>query len=137
MLESNLKPVTLFERVQLHNMLRGFAIFGIFIMNLEAYSWYWTLDEMQKASVALASYDHTTNFIHHMFFEGKFYSIFSMLFGIWFAIYLSKAENNKQILPLFRRRLAILLLIGFTSFVMDRGYCSILCHARVPPDSIT
>jgi uncharacterized protein len=56
-----------------------------------------------------------------MLLEGKFYSIFSMLFGIGFAIYLSKADENKNILKLFARRLLVLLLIGFLHLLLWTG----------------
>ena len=40
---------------------------------------------------------------------GSFYPLFSFLFGLGFSLYLRKGD---EALPLFRRRLAILLLIG-------------------------
>lgn len=118
---TTLQPVQKSERIQLLDVLRGFAIFGIFIMNLESYTFYWVLTDEQKARLAFAPYDHTIRFLHHMFFEGKFYSIFSMLFGIGFAIYLAKADENKNILNLFKRRLAFLLLIGFIHLLLWTG----------------
>lgn len=116
-----LQPVHKSERIQLLDILRGFAILGIFIMNLEGFTFYWALNDAQRAQVPLASYDHTTEFLQWMLLEGKFYSIFSMLFGIGFAIYLSKADDNKNILWLFMRRLAILLLIGFLHLLLWTG----------------
>ena len=114
-------PVQKNERIQLLDILRGFAILGIFIMNLEGFTFYWSLNDAQKAQLPLAQYSDATEFLMNMFLEGKFYSIFSMLFGIGFAIYLSKAEENKTILPLFRRRLLILLLIGFLHLLLWSG----------------
>ncbi|HMJ45964.1 MAG TPA: DUF418 domain-containing protein [Ferruginibacter sp.] len=116
-----LQPIQKDERIQLLDILRGFAILGIFIMNLEGFTFYWALDDTQKSQLFLHPYDHTTEFLHAMLIEGKFYSIFSMLFGIGFAIYLSKADGNNNILNLFRRRLAILLLIGFCHLLLWTG----------------
>jgi uncharacterized protein len=116
-----LQPVQKTERIQLLDILRGFAILGIFIMNLEGFTFYWALNDSQRAGVPLASYDHKTEFLQWMLLEGKFYSIFSMLFGIGFAIYLSKADKNKDILKLFIKRLAILLVIGFLHLLLWTG----------------
>ncbi len=71
-----LQPIQVHERIQLLDVLRGFAILGIFILNLNAFSFYWFLTDAQKAKLVLALYDHKTIFMHSMFFEGKFYSIF-------------------------------------------------------------
>ncbi len=116
-----LQPVQKNERIQLLDILRGLAILGIFIMNLFGFTFYWALNDAQKAAVPLAEYDHTSQFLQHMFLEGKFYSIFSMLFGIGFAIYLSKATESNNILKVFRWRLAILLLIGFIHLLLWTG----------------
>ena len=67
-------PVWLTDRVQLLDVLRGFAILGIFMMNLYGFSFYWAFTESEKAGMALARYDETVSFLHIMIFEGKFYS---------------------------------------------------------------
>jgi uncharacterized protein len=106
-------PIKHAERAQILDVLRGFAIFGIFVMNLSDFNFFWALSDVQKASLPLARHDHTTSFLHSMFFEGKFFSIFSMLFGVGFAIFLSKKDQNNSILQTFKRRLTVLLFIGF------------------------
>jgi uncharacterized protein len=121
MLPTKLQPVQKNERVYLLDILRGFAILGIFIMNLWAFSFYFGYNNVEKGSVILASYDSTTTFIHHLFLEGKFYSLFSLLFGIGFAIYLSKAKENNTILSLFKRRLLVLLGIGIIHLLLWVG----------------
>jgi uncharacterized protein len=121
MLANSFSPVQKLERIQLLDVLRGFAILGIFIMNLEGFTFHWALSDVQKAQLPLAQYDHTTSFLQNMLLEGKFYSLFSMLFGIGFAIYLSKANEDNNVIPLFRRRLAVLLLIGFMHLLLWTG----------------
>jgi uncharacterized protein len=120
-MSSLLQPVHRNERVYLLDILRGFAILGIFIMNLWAFTFYFGYTEAEKSAVVLAQYDGITIFFQHMFLEGKFYSLFSMLFGIGFAIYLAKAEENKKVLSLFKRRLLILLCIGFIHLLLWVG----------------
>ena len=116
-----LHPIQKNERIQLLDILRGFAILGIFIMNLEGFTFYWALNDIEKSQLKWSSYDHNTEFLMNMLLEGKFYSLFSMLFGIGFAIYLSKANEDYNILKLFRRRLSILLLIGFIHLLLWSG----------------
>lgn len=118
---TTLAPVNNKERIELLDILRGFAILGIFIMNLLGFTFYWAFTDAEKAQFTYAHYDHTTRFLQNMLLEGKFYSIFSMLFGIGFAIYLSKAKDNNDILAIFRRRLAILLIIGFIHLLLWSG----------------
>ncbi len=61
--------------------LRGFAILGIFIANLRGFSFYGFADDVATGRMLLPRWDGKMLFLHHMFIEGKFYSIFSFLFG--------------------------------------------------------
>ena len=45
--------------------------------------------------------------------SGKFITIFSFLFGLGFAVQIGRAEHRgASIIPLYRRRLAVMLAIG-------------------------
>lgn len=46
------------------------------------------------------------------FIDTKFYTIFSLLFGIGFSLQISRNKDNPGFPPLYRRRLVILLFIG-------------------------
>ena len=46
------------------------------------------------------------------FVDTKFYTIFSLLFGIGFSLQISRNRNNPDFPPFYARRLALLLLIG-------------------------
>ncbi len=116
-----LQPVKIGERVYLLDILRGFAILGIFIMNLLAFTFYFGYTDTEKSAVVLSNYDKLTIFFQHLFLEGKFYSLFSMLFGIGFAIYLAKTEENPKVLSLFKKRLFILLFIGLVHLLLWVG----------------
>jgi len=49
-----------------------------------------------------------------MFVDGKFYSLFSLLFGLGFALQLQRAEQRGgDALPTYKRRLRVLMAIGF------------------------
>ena len=71
-----LTPVQTKEREIFMDVLRGFAILGIFIANLNSFSFY---NEGAGATGPwlLGQWDHKMHYLHHMFVEGKFYSIFS------------------------------------------------------------
>jgi uncharacterized protein len=57
--------------------------------------------------------DQVTHFLVHFFVEGKFYSIFSLLFGFGFALQIARAqERDDPRASLFKRRLFWLLVIG-------------------------
>jgi uncharacterized protein len=70
---------------------------------------------MMPPSLAAASpsYDQVTHFLVHFLIEGKFYSIFSFLFGAGFALQIARAEDRGDTkASLFKRRLGWLLVIG-------------------------
>ena len=91
-------PVQNAERIHLLDALRGFAILGIFIANLWGFTWYAMYTPEQKSAMVFGDFDPSMEFLQAMFVEGKFYSIFSMLFGIGFALYLKK-KRCRQISP--------------------------------------
>lgn len=107
-----LAPVQQKDREIFMDVLRGFAILGIFIANLNSFTWY---NESAQATgpFLLPAQDHTMAFLHHMFIEGKFYSIFSLLFGWGIALQFKRAENKGiNAAPTVKRRLYIMLLLG-------------------------
>ena len=95
---STLQPVEPKTRSLTLDALRGFALLGVLVVNL-----------LQGYSVVESAADHTAELFIRALAEGTFYPIFSFLFGLGFALQLRKGEAA---LPLFRRRLSILLVIG-------------------------
>ncbi len=96
------------ERIVAIDILRGFALFGVLVANALAFSYpfqfyaplsFPELDEVGRLTEGLV----------RVLVVGSFYPLFSLLFGLGFALYLRKGD---EVLPLFRRRLVILLLIG-------------------------
>ena len=108
-----LSPVKADEREIFMDVLRGFAILGIFIANLNGLSWY-NDDAKVTGPFLLPDWDHKMSFLHHMFIEGKFYSIFSLLFGWGIALQIKKGtDNGFNPMPTVKRRLLFMLLLGF------------------------
>ncbi|MGE7694626.1 DUF418 domain-containing protein [Lysinibacillus sp. NPDC094177] len=108
-----MQPIELNKRIDTLDYLRGFALLGIILVNIPALLWINTPD----TSIDIAYYRFLILFV-----EGKFFSIFSFLFGVGFYIFISRAMakyNNAYLL--FIRRLIILLLIGLVHFYFQPG----------------
>ncbi len=111
MSQSQMTPISLEERIEILDVLRGLAVCGILIGNMQWFSAY----GMMPPSLARQSpfADQVTHFLVHFFVEGKFYSIFSFLFGFGFALQIARAEERGDLkASLFKRRLFWLLVIG-------------------------
>jgi len=105
-------PLTQSERIVLIDALRGFALLGILMVNVHLM--YEPMYSMMAGADPDASVKHIVaeSFVK-FFFEGKFYVIFSMLFGFGFFMFLNKSKDTgDSALPVFKRRLFYLLLIG-------------------------
>jgi uncharacterized protein len=111
MTKSQISPISLQERIEILDVLRGLAICGILIGNMQWFSGYGFMPQALAEQSPLA--DRITHFLIHFFVEGKFYSIFSFLFGFGFALQIARAEERgDQTASLFKRRLFWLLVIG-------------------------
>lgn len=112
-MSENYTPASLKERAEILDILRGIALFGICMANYPALSLYVFQTPELKAAMPTASIDKWLPYIHFAFFDGKFYSLFSLLFGIGFSIILlKKGKDGKSRLPFFYRRLLALAVIG-------------------------
>lgn len=110
----NIGPVQSKERYIILDVLRGVALCGICLANFPEFSLYSFLKDDAAAGMSTAGIDRIIRYLQYIFIDGKFYTLFSLLFGIGFSIIISNAMR-KQIngFRIFYRRMAILLLIGF------------------------
>ncbi|MGF2411098.1 MAG: DUF418 domain-containing protein [Ferruginibacter sp.] len=108
-----LAPVKTSEREIFMDVLRGFAVLGIFIANLgSGFAWYSERDHL-TGPMLLPGWDHKMTYLHQMFIEGKFYSIFSLLFGWGIALQVKRGlDKGTDALPTIKRRLVFMLLLG-------------------------
>ena len=110
-MSNQIRPISLPERIEVLDVLRGLAVCGILIGNMQWFSGYGMMPPGLAAQIPLA--DQITRFLVHFFVEGKFYSIFSFLFGFGFALQISRAEERGDTrASVFKRRLTWLLVIG-------------------------
>lgn len=100
------------ERIELLDSLRGFALAGVLFANLTAFSLYFFLPESATTALASAPLDRWLQPFDHVFVTSRFITLFSLLFGIGFALQMQRAADSRDGLARYLRRLAILLLIG-------------------------
>jgi uncharacterized protein len=105
-------PVSLAERIEFIDVLRGMALFGILAANMRAFNG--PLDAYGDTGVLFHSAkDLWAQGFVQAFIQGKFISIFSFLFGMGFAIQMSRAEaRGVKFLSFYPRRLLALALFG-------------------------
>jgi uncharacterized protein len=107
------------ERIEILDGLRGFALFGILLANILIFSAWGFMPAEQRLALAGADAVRWQNFFHHVFVDGKFYTIFSLLFGVGFALQLRRLEKRGlDGIAIFQRRLLILLGIGLVHMVL-------------------
>jgi uncharacterized protein len=112
------QPLQLRERVAFLDFLRGIALFGIFMVNIPLMNAPF-ITEMGEFALWTDPLNKTISWLIKFFFTGKFYTIFSMLFGIGFYFFLKKAdETGQSAVPLFRRRIGWLLAMGILHVVL-------------------
>ena len=113
-----LRPVAPLERVQILDVLRGIALLGVLVVNISnAFSSGWF-----RAVPATNPVDAAVNWLVKLFLYGKAMSLLTLLFGLGFAIQLSRAEGRGQdIRKTYARRLLVLLCIGACHTVLWWG----------------
>ena len=113
---SQVQPTTVKERYEVLDALRGFALFGILVANLYRFFGYYTLKSYEIISLPLA--DRGVLFFIDWFLEGKFFSLFSILFGIGFGLQAARMELAPSYFRTYwYRRMVILITIGLIHMV--------------------
>lgn len=107
-------PLAETDRAEILDALRGFALCGVCLANLFTGFALWDVPGgVPPAQLPTAATDPAAAFLIRALVDGKFYSLFSLLFGIGFAVQLQSAtvRGDAQLLT-YRRRLWVLLGIG-------------------------
>ncbi len=111
-------PVEGKNRVFILDVLRGLALLGILMVNMPVFNTPFIL-VIGEGRIWTDPLNETAFWILDFFFHGKFYVLFSFLFGMGFYFFLQKVdEAGKTMLSIFRRRLFILLIIGVLHVVL-------------------
>ena len=109
-------------RIAVIDAIRGFAVLGILLANIQSWSGYKFLPDEYVQQLPYYGWDHTLSVLDHWLVDGRFYSVFSMLFGVGFGIqYLKNRDNQVPFISVHRRRMGFLLLFGVLHSLLWSG----------------
>ena len=109
---NTLGPVRPSERIELLDVLRGFALIGVLYVNMHNFDAWEVTGPLHTAAT----------FFMESVFEQKFFSLFSLLFGIGFAIQVRRAEErNQSLFRFYWRRLVVLFGLGWAHTLIYAG----------------
>lgn len=101
------------KRLSELDAVRGFALFGVLLVNLTM-----VVSVMSGGIVSPFSHDDLLNrfsaLLINVFAEGKFYTLFAILFGASFKLFIDQKNNGTS---LFKRRLLVLFIIGIAHLI--------------------
>lgn len=101
------------NRISYLDALRGIAIFFILVANIVSFSGYLFEVESKGINEIKLATDVPLDYLLYTLVDGKFYSIFSLLFGIGFVIQQRNLSNRNELFTsFFVRRMVVLLFIG-------------------------
>lgn len=106
-------PVTQAERIDSLDVLRGFALLGILVMNIMSFSMPFSAYFNPTSFGDITGANYWVWFFSHLLFDQKFMTIFSMLFGAGIIIFTTRAaERGRSPAAMHYRRSFWLLVIG-------------------------
>ncbi len=108
-------PIEPVRRLDAVDMVRGFALFGVLLVNMYNFGASSPLD-------FTAPIDELAFSVKRFLFETKSWRLFSFLFGFGFALQMMRAEQRGgKFLPFYLRRLAVLFVIGMGHALLYDG----------------
>ncbi len=115
-----LSPIKANKRIDAMDILRGIALIGILLMNIE---WFGrSMSNIGTFDTSLSGLDHAAGWLIRCFVEGKFYKLFALLFGMGFAIMLIRAkEAGRPFVGWFTRRMVVLFVFGLLHLIFLWG----------------
>ncbi|HMB55661.1 MAG TPA: DUF418 domain-containing protein [Arenimonas sp.] len=116
-----LLPIGGNERIQALDVVRGFALIGIFLMNIEFFNRP-LADINAGLPVNVTGIDAWAGWLIYNFVQGKFWTMFSLLFGMGFAVMLGRAERaGRSFLRPYLRRIVALAVFGMLHHIFIWG----------------
>lgn len=113
-------PVHEQQRLDVLDAMRGFALIGVLAANLLTFSGVVFQDEAHRAATALPRLDVAVRWLQVIVVEGKFYGLFSLLFGIGVAMFLDRSGDANGPRR-FQRRMLVLAGIGVLHSILWLG----------------
>ena len=115
---SALDPIAASERIEAMDVLRGFALLGILLMNIEAFVGPLAA-ALDGLNPALTGVDRTVDAAIYILVQGKFYLLFSLLFGMGFGVMMQRAATRGSAFgALYLRRTLALLAFGVVHLLL-------------------
>ena len=116
---ATIQPEPNHQRLVNIDMIRGIAVLGILLMNIQSFA---LIEAAYVNPTALGELDfsnYLTYYIIHLFADQKFITIFSILFGTSMALMAQKQHTNVILAnQLHYRRMKILAVIGLSHFIL-------------------
>ena len=122
-------PTVRAERIDTLDIVRGFALFGILLMNIVGMGLAQQAYFNPAATGDPTQSELTTWFITHTFFEGSMRTLFSMLFGAGFVLLLDRLDAKNLGLggaKIYMRRMLFLMLFGLINMGLLAWYGDIV-----------
>ncbi len=110
-MSNNFHPTEVKNRIELLDVLRGFAIAGVLLVNILYFSGYIYTPFEDMAKMSFPQLNKTLIAIIFPVLLGKFYPILGMLFGAGLFMQFKK-KQNPGFMKFFIKRMSLLLLIG-------------------------
>jgi len=110
-------PITANQRIEALDVVRGFALLGIFLMNIEFFNR--TMNSFNEGMPRdLTGLNWLASWFIAYFVQGKFWTIFSLLFGMGFAVMMVRAEQaGREFTQVYIRRVIALAVFGAVHFI--------------------
>jgi uncharacterized protein len=114
----SLAPIRAAERIAALDIIRGLALIGIFLMNVE-----WFTRPLAEFGTGVDVNQHGLSYLAswfvYTFVQGKFWTMFSLLFGMGFAVMLTRARDTGRAFDRpYLRRIAALFVFGCAHYVL-------------------
>ncbi len=108
-----LRGVRVAERLEVLDALRGFALFGILMANIQYWAGWMMMSPKETARFHDASELRVMRGIERFLIDGKFYTLFSLLFGAGCVLIMLRLQRDGHAWKrTYFRRMAVLMLIG-------------------------
>jgi uncharacterized protein len=130
----NAAPVADSERFVAMDVLRGFVLLGILVMNIQSFAMPFSAYMNPTSYGDLTGSNLWVWIFGHVFFDQKFMTIFAMLFGA--GVLLMTARAGDEAGPIHRRRMLWLVLFGvahghllwYGDILYAYGMCGLLAY---------
>jgi uncharacterized protein len=107
------------KRILIIDQIRGFAMFGVLLVNLTMMENPFQMNAVATTGTINVFFEKLIDF----FAVGKFYSMFAILFGLGFYLFM---ENKDDEIHFFKKRLKILFVIGLLHLIF--GWSGDILH---------